>query len=87
MVRGKKNYLPACQLQMGFGLMFKLDDDSVERHREDRKVGIYSAEGDEQLASTDDLKDDESLVGSDDNEGDGASSADEFPDVQVDVSI
>ncbi|VDK53631.1 unnamed protein product [Anisakis simplex] len=38
MIRGKKNFLPSCQLQMGFGLMFKLDEDSLERHLSERKA-------------------------------------------------
>ena len=31
MVRGKKNYLPPCQLVMGFGVLFKLEESSLER--------------------------------------------------------
>lgn len=38
MIRGKKNQLPLCQLVMGFGLLFKLDDDSFERRQGDKKV-------------------------------------------------
>ena len=37
MIRGKKNYLPLSHLVMGFGFMFKLDDDSIERHKDQRK--------------------------------------------------
>jgi hypothetical protein len=40
MIRGKKNYLPPAQLQMGFGFLFKLDEDSVERHKGERKQHI-----------------------------------------------
>jgi len=38
MIRGKKNFLPPSHLIMGFGFMFKLEDDSVERHKGDRKI-------------------------------------------------
>jgi len=38
MIRGKKNFLPPSHLTMGFGFMFKLEDDSVERHKGDRKI-------------------------------------------------
>ena len=37
MIRGKKNFLPPSQLVLGFGFMFKLDDDSIERHLNERK--------------------------------------------------
>ena len=40
MIRGKKNFLPPSQLAMGFGFLFKLEDDSIERHFEERKVRI-----------------------------------------------
>lgn len=38
MVRGKKNFLPPLYLIMGFGFMFRLDEESIPRHAEDRKV-------------------------------------------------
>lgn len=38
MIRGKKNYLPPCHLIMGFSFLFKLDDSSVFRHKDDRRV-------------------------------------------------
>jgi len=38
MVRGKKNFLPPTQLEMGLGVLFRLgDDDSVARHKNDRR--------------------------------------------------
>ncbi|XP_061172941.1 ribosome quality control complex subunit NEMF-like [Saccostrea echinata] len=40
MVRGKKNYLPPTHLVYGFGLMFKLEDGSIERHKGERKVHV-----------------------------------------------
>ena len=41
MIRGKKNFLPPSYLVYGFGLLFKLDDDSIERHKGERKVCCY----------------------------------------------
>nr|CAD7430507.1 unnamed protein product [Timema monikensis] len=38
MVRGKKNYLPPCHLIMGFSFLFKLEDGSISRHKDERKV-------------------------------------------------
>jgi predicted ribosome quality control (RQC) complex YloA/Tae2 family protein len=38
MIRGKKNFLPPTQLEMGFGVLFRLgDDDSVARHKNERR--------------------------------------------------
>ena len=38
MVRGKKNFLPASQLEMGLGVMFRLGDDmSIKRHANERR--------------------------------------------------
>lgn len=36
MIRGKKNYLPPASLIMGFGFMFKLDEESIENHLNER---------------------------------------------------
>ena len=38
MIRGKKNFLPPSPLTMGFGFLFRLEDDSIERHKDDRKI-------------------------------------------------
>jgi len=38
MIRGKKNFLPPSHLIMGFGFLFKLEDDSIERHKGERKI-------------------------------------------------
>ena len=36
-IQGKKNLLPPMPFEMGFGIMFRLDDASAERHANDRK--------------------------------------------------
>ena len=33
MIRGKKNYIPTSQLQLGFGLLFRLDEESAANHK------------------------------------------------------
>lgn len=38
MIRGKKNYLPPCQLVMGLGFLFRLEDSFIEKHKDERKV-------------------------------------------------
>lgn len=41
MIRGKKNFLPPCHLILGLSIMFKLEDDSVARHANDRSVRTF----------------------------------------------
>ncbi|XP_025423052.1 nuclear export mediator factor NEMF homolog [Sipha flava] len=38
MIRGKKNYLPATHLILGLSFLFKLEDSSIPRHENERKV-------------------------------------------------
>uniref|UniRef100_A0A915JIT5 Uncharacterized protein n=1 Tax=Romanomermis culicivorax TaxID=13658 RepID=A0A915JIT5_ROMCU len=38
MIRGKKNFLPPCQLVMGFGVMFKLDDESAAKRLARKRI-------------------------------------------------
>jgi hypothetical protein len=37
MIYGKKNFLPPVSLEMGFGILFRLDDNCVVKHANDRK--------------------------------------------------
>ena len=37
MIYGKKNFLPPMQLEMGFGIMFRLEDSCVPKHLNDRR--------------------------------------------------
>uniref|UniRef100_A0A1I7V9U2 Nuclear export mediator factor NEMF n=1 Tax=Loa loa TaxID=7209 RepID=A0A1I7V9U2_LOALO len=85
MIRGKKNYLPTCQLQMGFGVMFQLDEESLERHAEERKVAPVVTKDD--TVNQDDGEDDGiSLTGSgSEDEKDSDTHIDDFPDVQIDL--
>ena len=54
MIRGKKNFLPPSQLTMGFAFLFCLTEDSLERHKDERKVrGLEE--------SKQDVKEDESV--------------------------
>ncbi|VDN00887.1 unnamed protein product [Thelazia callipaeda] len=78
MIRGKKNYLPTCQLQMGFGVMFKLDEDSLERHKEERKIAsILLPENDTRKES--DAENDISINNSEDEK------EEDYPDIQVNL--
>lgn len=40
MIRGKKNFIPQTALIFGFGILYKLDENSVARHKNDRIVKI-----------------------------------------------
>merc|ERR1712228_636081 len=47
MIRGKKNFLPPSQLTMGFAFLFRLEEDGLERHKDERKVrGLEEAKQD-----------------------------------------
>lgn len=40
-ISGKKNFLPPMPLEMGFGIIFRLDNESALRHSKDRKLREY----------------------------------------------
>lgn len=92
MIRGKKNYLPPSYLIMGFGFLYKLDDESIERHQGERKVRVAE---DETEASTEPPEEGPELEMSDESDsekgsakGDGdadstKADAELFPDTVV----
>lgn len=45
MIRGKKNYLPPCQLVMGLGFLFRLEESSIARHKDERRVRTLEEDG------------------------------------------
>ncbi|XP_073683210.1 ribosome quality control complex subunit NEMF [Garra rufa] len=71
MIRGKKNFLPPSYLIMGFGFLFKVDDQSVFRHRGERKMKTLEEEEEDVTGSAADLLEEgEELLGEDSgNEG------------------
>lgn len=75
MIRGKKNFLPSCQLQMGFGLMFKLADESISAHANERSA----------CRAANDIIEEEVFLSSDsENESkNGDEVVENFPDIQV----
>lgn len=44
MIRGKRNFLPPGQLVCGFGLLFKVDEESTARHKGERSVKTFADE-------------------------------------------
>ncbi|XP_068608392.1 ribosome quality control complex subunit NEMF [Brachionichthys hirsutus] len=67
MIRGKKNFLPPSYLIMGFGFLFKVDEQSVFRHQGERKVKTVEEDMEEVSSTTaEPLKEEgEELIGDD----------------------
>ncbi|CAN7991727.1 unnamed protein product [Ixodes hexagonus] len=81
MIRGKKNYLPPSYLIMGFGFLYKLDEDSIERHSGERRVRT----AEEDASATPEKQEEElelSEASGSDGEGDEAP-GEAFPDTVV----
>jgi len=65
MIRGKKNFLPPSQLEMGLAVLFKLgDEDSILRHKDERRdfALMQQDEADEDDPFQTDLRDTGSIV-------------------------
>ncbi|KAI1363353.1 hypothetical protein F5Y08DRAFT_309753 [Xylaria arbuscula] len=83
MVRGKKNFLPASQLVMGFALMFKVSEESKAKHVKHRLYDIpvrSEATSSEAPPATDDSKAPDTQEGQENGEGDSEESAAEDDD-------
>lgn len=52
MIYGKKNYIAPMPLEMGFGILFRLDDESVPRHLGDRRIRGVLGDDSESLVSS-----------------------------------
>lgn len=66
MIRGKKNFLPPSYLIMGFGFLFKVDEQSVFRHRGERKVKTVEEDLEEVTSRAAELLEEgEELIGDD----------------------
>ncbi|XP_060736279.1 ribosome quality control complex subunit NEMF-like [Tachysurus vachellii] len=66
MIRGKKNYLPPSYLIMGFGFLFKVDEQCVFRHRGERKVKTLEEDMEDTSSRTAELLEEgEELLGED----------------------
>ncbi|XP_068194100.1 ribosome quality control complex subunit NEMF [Antennarius striatus] len=65
MIRGKKNFLPPSYLIMGFGFLFKVDEQSVFRHQGERKVKTVEEDMEEVTSTTSELlkEEGEELIG------------------------
>ncbi|XP_068573922.1 ribosome quality control complex subunit NEMF [Cebidichthys violaceus] len=66
MIRGKKNFLPPSYLIMGFGFLFKVDEQSVFRHRGERKVKTVEEDMEDATSRAAELLvEEEELIGDD----------------------
>ena len=52
MIRGKKNFVNPQRLELGCTILFKLDDDSVANHINERRNRLNMADGDSVLNSS-----------------------------------
>ncbi|KAG6441996.1 nuclear export mediator factor NEMF homolog [Manduca sexta] len=62
MIRGRKNYLLPDQLQMGFTFMFRLEEGSMERHKDERKAMAIDDIRSEVVSVQDSVEEQEILV-------------------------
>jgi len=74
MIRGKKNFLPPNKLEMGFGIMFKIDESSIPSHIQHREA-LRLAESAEPLdgSQADDKLEDQEITMDSDDERDNKS--------------
>ena len=76
-IRGQKNFLPPAQLLLGFGIMFKISEESKSRHLRHRikdPAGITPSEFAKDVENNDDQ-----------NAGDGRESLEEDQDIEIDL--
>lgn len=88
MIRGKKNFLPMGQLQLGFGLMFKLDDESIERHQALRKQLQRESVQEDEDDDDETVQDEEIVVDSSnasDEESSGSDVDENLPNVELNL--
>uniref|UniRef100_A0A914EJD4 Nuclear export mediator factor NEMF n=1 Tax=Acrobeloides nanus TaxID=290746 RepID=A0A914EJD4_9BILA len=100
MIRGTKNYLPISQLVLGFGLMFKIDEESVQRHRSMNSAAstVFSENletestvpesGNDLADNEEELEieaDEENGEKEEDTEGESDGDKEEFPDIQLNL--
>ncbi|XP_029349469.1 ribosome quality control complex subunit NEMF [Echeneis naucrates] len=73
MIRGKKNFLPPSYLIMGFGFLFKVDEQCVFRHKGERKVKTVEDDMEDSTSKTAELfEEEEELLGDDSSNEDQA---------------
>ena len=98
MIRGKKNFIPQTALVFGFGLLYKLEEDSIARHKNDRVVKINEDEAaaainaaEAEAVGEDDveveLENDSNGDDKDDEDEDNEESKSLFPDTSLQIKL
>ena len=86
MIRGKKNYLPPCHLIMGFSFLFKLEDSSVLRHKDERKVREIDDDLSSLASTTNEMHiSDQEIDLNDDEDENGSKSSDEEVNAEKEI--
>lgn len=88
MIRGKKNFIPQTALVFGFGLLYKLEEQSVARHKNDRVVKVNEEEDKEAAADEDDIEVELEETGKMESESDDdGDSKQAFPDTSLPIKL
>ncbi|KAK5972460.1 Nuclear export mediator factor NEMF [Trichostrongylus colubriformis] len=82
MIRGKKNFMPASPLVLGFGILFRLDESSVISRKE--KL-VNSHESPKKTDRNAESGDEEVVVSEEEQEADVDKPDEEYPDIKLDV--
>ncbi|XP_076234474.1 nuclear export mediator factor NEMF homolog Clbn [Calliopsis andreniformis] len=85
MIRGKKNYLPPSQLIMGLGFLFRLEESSIERHKDERKVKVLDDESEHAESVTEEDREIELIGDSEDDEA--ADKQDDLNTIQEETKV
>ncbi|XP_051867278.1 ribosome quality control complex subunit NEMF-like [Pristis pectinata] len=83
MIRGKKNYLPPSYLMMGFGFLFKVDEQCVWRHVGERKVKVQDEDMETVTSSTSDLYSEDTVPLAESDNGESSSDEDNKTGIEV----
>eukprot|EP00731_Ephydatia_muelleri_P028292 Em0019g1165a len=82
MIRGKKNMLPPCQLMLGFGFIFRVDESCIANHLNERRVrgldedeASLQAVGESKATSASSAGDGEEEIGNEDTENEEGADA------------
>ncbi|XP_062903290.1 ribosome quality control complex subunit NEMF-like [Mobula hypostoma] len=76
MIRGKKNYLPPSYLMMGFGFLFKVDEQCIWRHVGERKVKVQDEDMETVTSSTSDVYSEDTVPLAESDNGESSSDED-----------
>ena len=89
MIRGKKNFIPQTALVFGFGLLYKLEEQSIARHKNDRIVKVNEEDDKEAGVDEEDIEVELEEAGKIDSESDNEEESKQqaFPDTSLPISL